>query len=177
LDCEFFLVLYMFQIVANLSQRQLVKNLFNCVGCYFVRLVASFALSSAVLWGFIYWLSILVSELLVFCSGSCLQLQFVQDNYQLSLLSDLVHLILSFYGLLSTWPWVLYRVIRYETICFFFKLGIFLLYIFNAMPKVPHTHPPNPLPTHSPFLTLGFPCTGAYKVCKTNGPLFAVMAN
>jgi hypothetical protein len=63
-------------------------------------------------------------------------------------------------------------------------LGIFLVYIFNAIPKVPHTHPPNPLPTppnplptHSPFLALAFPCTGAYKVCKSNGPLFAVMAD
>jgi hypothetical protein len=58
---------------------------------------------------------------------------------------------------------------------FFFKLDIFLIYIFNAIPKVPHTHPPNPLPTHSPLLALAFPCTGAYKVCKSNGPLFAVM--
>jgi hypothetical protein len=58
-----------------------------------------------------------------------------------------------------------------------FLLGIFLVYIFNAIPKVPHTHPPNPLPTHSPFLALVFPCTEAYKVCKSNGPLFAVMAN
>jgi hypothetical protein len=59
----------------------------------------------------------------------------------------------------------------------FFLLGIFLVYIFNAIPKVSHTHPPNPLPTHSPFLALAFPCTGAYKVCKSNGPLFAVMAD
>jgi hypothetical protein len=59
----------------------------------------------------------------------------------------------------------------------FLLLGIFLVYIFNAIPKVPHTHPPNPLPTHSPFLALVFPCTGAYKVCKSNGPLFAVMAD
>jgi hypothetical protein len=59
----------------------------------------------------------------------------------------------------------------------YFLLGIFLVYIFNAIPKVPHTHPPNPLPTYSPFLALGFPCTGAYKVCKSNGPLFAVMAD
>jgi hypothetical protein len=57
----------------------------------------------------------------------------------------------------------------------FFLLGIFLVYIFNAIPKVLHTHPPNPLPTHSPFLALAFPCTGAYKVCKSNGPLFPVM--
>jgi hypothetical protein len=52
----------------------------------------------------------------------------------------------------------------------FFKLGICLIYISNAMPKVPHTHTP-PLPIHSPFLALAFPCTGAYKVCKSNGPL------
>jgi hypothetical protein len=57
-----------------------------------------------------------------------------------------------------------------------FLLGIFLVYIFNAIPKVPHTHPHNPLPTYSPFLALGFPCTGTYKVCKSNGPLFEVMA-
>jgi hypothetical protein len=59
----------------------------------------------------------------------------------------------------------------------FFLLGIFLVYIFNAIPKVPHTHPPNTLPTHCPFLALVFPCTGAYKVCKSNGPLFAVMTD
>jgi hypothetical protein len=61
---------------------------------------------------------------------------------------------------------------------FFFFLGIFLIYIFNAIPKVPHTHPPpNPLPTHCSFLALAFPCTGAYKDCKSNGPLFAVMTD
>jgi hypothetical protein len=26
-------------------------------------------------------------------------------------------------------------------------------------------------------LALAFPCTRAYKVCKSNGPLFAVMAD
>jgi hypothetical protein len=41
---------------------------------------------------------------------------------------------------------------------FFFLLGIFLIYISNAIPKVPHTHPPTPLPTHSPFLALAFQC-------------------
>jgi hypothetical protein len=59
----------------------------------------------------------------------------------------------------------------------FLLLGIFLVYIFNTIPKAPHTHPPNPLPTHSHFLALAFPCTGAYKVYKSNGPLFAVMAD
>ena len=32
-------------------------------------------------------------------------------------------------------------------------------------------------PTHSHFLALTFPCTEAYKVCKTNGPLFPLMAD
>jgi hypothetical protein len=32
-----------------------------------------------------------------------------------------------------------------------FLLGIFLIYISNAIPKVPHTLPPTPLPTHSHF--------------------------
>jgi hypothetical protein len=32
--------------------------------------------------------------------------------------------------------------------------------------------PPTCSPTHSHFLALVFPCTGAYKVCRTNGPLF-----
>ena len=57
-----------------------------------------------------------------------------------------------------------------------FLLGIFLIYISNAIPKVPYILPP-PLPTHSHFLALAFPCTGAYKVCTTNGPLFPVMAD
>jgi hypothetical protein len=54
------------------------------------------------------------------------------------------------------------------TFLIYFLLGIFLVYIFNAIPKVPHTNPPNPIPTHSPFLALGFSCTGAYKVMKTS---------
>jgi hypothetical protein len=42
---------------------------------------------------------------------------------------------------------------------------------FQCYPKsLPYPNP-NPLPTHSPFLALGFPCTGAYTVCKSNGPL------
>jgi hypothetical protein len=39
---------------------------------------------------------------------------------------------------------------------------------------IPSPHPPN---THSHFLALVFPCTGAYKVCVSNGPLFPVMAD
>jgi hypothetical protein len=58
-----------------------------------------------------------------------------------------------------------------------FLLHIFLNYISNAIPKVPHTLRPTSLPTHSHFLALAFPCTGAYTVCVSNGPLFPVMAD
>jgi hypothetical protein len=60
---------------------------------------------------------------------------------------------------------------------FFCLLGIFFIYISNAIPKSPVPSAPNPLPTHSHFLALAFPCTEAYKVCKTKGPIFPVMAN
>jgi hypothetical protein len=56
-------------------------------------------------------------------------------------------------------------------------LLIFLNYISNVSPKVPHALPPTPLPTHTHFLALAFPCTGAYKVCKSDGPLFPLMAD
>jgi hypothetical protein len=60
----------------------------------------------------------------------------------------------------------------------FFLLDIFSIYISNAILEVPYTLPaPALLPTHSHFLALAFPCTGAYKVCKTNGPLFILMAD
>jgi hypothetical protein len=59
----------------------------------------------------------------------------------------------------------------------FYLLGIFFIYISNAIPKVPHTPPPTPLSTYSHFLTLVLPCTEAYKVCKTKGPLFPMMAD
>jgi hypothetical protein len=35
---------------------------------------------------------------------------------------------------------------------------------------------PAPLPTHSHFLALVFPCTGAYKVCKTKGPRYFILS-
>jgi hypothetical protein len=60
---------------------------------------------------------------------------------------------------------------------FQFLLGISFIYISNAVLKVPYTLPfPTLLPTHSHFLALVFPCTGGYKVCKTKGPLFPMMA-
>jgi hypothetical protein len=66
-----------------------------------------------------------------------------------------------------------------ESFPFFnFLLDIFFIYISNAVLKVSYTLPsPAPLPTHSHFLALAFPCTGAYKVCKTKGPFFLMMAN
>jgi hypothetical protein len=61
---------------------------------------------------------------------------------------------------------------------FNFLLDIFFIYISNAILKVPYTLPrPAPLPTHSHFFALVFPCTEAYKVCKIKGPLFPVMSD
>ena len=64
---------------------------------------------------------------------------------------------------------------------FFKKLDIFFIYIsnFKCYPESLLYPPPStaPLPTHSRFLALAFPCTGEYKVCKTKRPLFPVMAN
>jgi hypothetical protein len=55
-----------------------------------------------------------------------------------------------------------YFIFFYLLIYFFiflkiFLLCIFLIYISNAIPKVPHTLPPTPLPTYSHFLALAFP--------------------
>jgi hypothetical protein len=61
---------------------------------------------------------------------------------------------------------------------YLFLLDIFFIYISNVILKVPYTLPrPVALPTHSHFLALAFPCTGAYKVCNTKGPLFPMMAD
>jgi hypothetical protein len=48
---------------------------------------------------------------------------------------------------------------RYIHVCFLkiFLLHIFLNYISNAIPKVPHTLPPTSLPTHSHFFGPGVP--------------------
>ena len=62
---------------------------------------------------------------------------------------------------------------------FFFFLIVYLFHLhFQCYPKSPpHALPPTPLPTYSHFLALAFPCTEAYKVCTTNGPLFPLMAD
>ena len=66
---------------------------------------------------------------------------------------------------------------------FFFFLSIFYQ-IFSSFTfqmlsrKSPIYYPcPAPFSTHSYFLALAFPSTGAYKVCKTQGPLFPMMAD
>jgi hypothetical protein len=49
-----------------------------------------------------------------------------------------------------------------------FLLDIYFIYISNAILKVPYTLPhPASQPTHSCFLALAFPCTGAYDLHKT----------
>jgi hypothetical protein len=59
---------------------------------------------------------------------------------------------------------------------FFYLL---FLYTFQMLPrKFPRPSPhPAPLPTHSHFLALVLPCTGAYRICKTKGPVLPMMAD
>jgi hypothetical protein len=52
---------------------------------------------------------------------------------------------------------------------FFLKLGIFLIYIFNAIPKVPHTHPPIPYPPTPPFWPWRSPVLGHIKFASPMG--------
>jgi hypothetical protein len=56
------------------------------------------------------------------------------------------------------------------------KSFYFIRYFLYLSRKFPVPFPcPAPLPTHSHFLALAFPCTEAYKVCKTKGPLFPML--
>ena len=69
-------------------------------------------------------------------------------------------------------PWSLIYSVSFFLITYFLQLH------FQCYPQSPPPFPPTtPLPTHSHFLALAFLCTGAYKVCLTNGPLFPVMAD
>jgi hypothetical protein len=75
-----------------------------------------------------------------------------------------------------------YYVYLQRCLSLFFFFFFFIRYLarlhFQCYTKSP-LYPPTltPLPTHFPFLALAFPCTGAYKVCVSNGPLFPVMAD
>jgi hypothetical protein len=66
-----------------------------------------------------------------------------------------------------------------EIYLFLFFLIWYLFHLhFQCYPKSPpHAPLPTSPPTHSHFLALAFPCTGAYKDCTTNGPLFPLMVN
>jgi hypothetical protein len=71
---------------------------------------------------------------------------------------------------------------KYHPSFSFFFFPLFIRYLahlhFQCYTKSPPYPPtPTPLPAHSPFLSLAFPCSGAYKVCVSNGPLFPVMAD
>jgi hypothetical protein len=60
------------------------------------------------------------------------------------------------------------------SVLFYFSKTIFISYFlhlhFKCYPESPYTHPPpTPQPTHSRFLALAFPCTGAYSFPKTKG--------
>jgi hypothetical protein len=59
----------------------------------------------------------------------------------------------------------------------FFFFPFFIRYLahlhFQCYTKSP-PYPPTPTPLP---LALAFPCTGAHKVCVSNGPLFPVMAD
>jgi hypothetical protein len=63
----------------------------------------------------------------------------------------------------------------------FFYRTFFITYFpqlhFQCYPKSPPYPPPTFLTTHPILLALAFHCTGAYKVCVSNGPLFPVMAD
>jgi hypothetical protein len=49
---------------------------------------------------------------------------------------------------------------------------------FQCYPKSPpYPPPPTPLLNDSHFLALVFPCTGAYKLCLSNGPLLICTLN
>ena len=67
---------------------------------------------------------------------------------------------------------------QYEYIHFlplpFFKIRYLFHLHLQCYPKSPPHVPP---PSHSHFLALAFPCTEAYKVYMTNGPLFPLMAD
>jgi hypothetical protein len=62
---------------------------------------------------------------------------------------------------------------------FNFLLDIFFIYISNVIPKVPYTLPLPCPPAHPlPLLGPGIPLYwGIYKVCKTKGSLFPMMAD
>jgi hypothetical protein len=82
------------------------------------------------------------------------------------------------------WTWegrgeILFKIFNHFPPGFFF-IRYFLYLHSKCYPKsslYPPLPRPAPLPTHSHFLALAFSCTGAYKVCKTKGPLFPMVVD
>jgi hypothetical protein len=106
-------------------------------------------------------LSTLVSTILVFIL------------HKLLFLDRFISIILNKLGFVKTLIFRIYLVI----VLFFYS--IFSLFTFQMLSRkspIP-SHLPAPLLTHSHFLALVFPCIGAYKVCKTKGSLFPMMAD
>jgi hypothetical protein len=66
-------------------------------------------------------------------------------------------------------PVLLFSFFFFTLFLIFFKLGIFLVYIFNAIPKVPHTHPPIPYPLTPPFWPWRSPVLGHIKFASPMG--------
>jgi hypothetical protein len=82
-------------VISSLSDEGLVKIFSNSVGCHFALLTVPFTLQKLlVLQGSIYYLLILVYELWVLYSGSCLLNPYIQSYYSFSLLFGLVFAVL-----------------------------------------------------------------------------------
>jgi hypothetical protein len=97
---------------------------------------------------------------------------------------DVIFLFLSLgeFSAKSNWPLACFIYIFLVRGFFSSFIIIFIRYLFHlhlqCYPKSPpHAPSPSPPPNHSHFLALAFPCTEAYKVCTTNGPLFPLMAD
>jgi hypothetical protein len=90
----------------------------------------------------------------------------------------------SYHTAISYWRLQL-TTVEFNVAAYFPNMNFFLIRYFPHLyfkcypksPPYPPAPPPTPLHTHSQFLALAFPCTEAYKVCKTKGPLFPMMAD
>jgi hypothetical protein len=110
---------------------------------------------------------------------------FVTDSAQIFSFTGIFLIFLSIYKteiIIFSAKFVIYFFIFFYCLLSHLFFPIFIRYLahlyFQCYTKSPPYPPtPTPLPTHSPFLALAFPCTGAYKVCKSNGPLFTLMAD
>ena len=77
-----------------------------------------------------------------------------------------------------SFDFLVYFFIFFSFVFFQFFITYFSQLHFQFYPKSPPNPPlPSPLTTHSHFLALVFPCTGAYKVCVSHGPLFPLRAD